>query len=137
MAREFSIPPIVFPSGTNPSIIDGANMQQHRVPTAPFQPPRTANTRLPFMSFDMASAPAASYGGGPIGRGPAPSDANFDDEEPLVDELGIHPDQIWRKTKSILNPFRVNSDVHKDSDLSGPIFLYLSLCLFQLLVGKI
>ncbi|CAN1772082.1 Protein YIPF7 [Linum perenne] len=137
MAREFSVPPVVFPSGTNPSVAGGANMQQRRVPTAPFQPPRTANTGLPFMSFDMGSAPASSYGGGPIGGGPTPSGANFDDEEPLLDELGIHPDQIWRKTKSILNPFRVNSDVHKDSDLSGPIFLYLSLCLFQLLAGKI
>lgn len=71
-------------------------------------------------------------GGGPIGGA-----ANFDDEEPLLDELGIHPDQIWKKTKAIMNPFRVNPTYHKDSDLSGPIFLYLSFCLFQLLAGKI
>ncbi|KAJ4822734.1 hypothetical protein Tsubulata_006990 [Turnera subulata] len=85
----------------------------------------------------MGPATTASFG--PIGvGGPAlSSSANFDDEEPLLDELGIHPDQIWRKTKSILNPFRVNPAFYKDSDLSGPIFLYLSLCLFQLLAGKI
>ncbi|KAJ0082578.1 hypothetical protein Patl1_10917 [Pistacia atlantica] len=28
-----------------------------------------------------------------------------------------------KKTKSNLNPFRVNPTVHKDSDLSGPVFL--------------
>ncbi|KAJ4831372.1 hypothetical protein Tsubulata_021672 [Turnera subulata] len=85
----------------------------------------------------MGPATTASFG--PIGvGGPAlSSSANFDDEEPLLDELGIHPDQIWRKTKFILNPFRVNPAFYKDSDLSGPIFLYLSLCLFQLLAGKI
>ncbi|CAI0423556.1 unnamed protein product [Linum tenue] len=118
MTKEFNVPPVIFPSGGNPIVTGGANMQQRRVPTAPF-PPRT------------------SYGSGAIGGGPVPSAANFDEEPPLLDELGIHPDQILRKTKSILNPFRVNSDVHMDSDLSGPMFLYISLCLFQLLAGKI
>lgn len=93
------------------------------------------------MSFDIGSAAGPSFSstiyGGPISGGIAPGATNFEDEEPLLDELGIHPEQIWRKTKSILNPFRVNPAVHKDSDLSGPILLYMSLCLFQLLAGKI
>ncbi|XP_037492205.1 protein YIPF5 homolog [Jatropha curcas] len=139
MTKEFAVPPVIFPSGGNPTVAGAANMQQRRVPTAPFQPPRPSNSGIPFMSFEIGSAPTGSYGAGPIGGGPVTSSgaANFDDEEPLLDELGIHPDQIWRKTKSIMNPFRVNPTVHKDSDLSGPIFLYLSLCLFQLLAGKI
>uniref|UniRef100_A0A2P2JCT3 Protein YIP n=1 Tax=Rhizophora mucronata TaxID=61149 RepID=A0A2P2JCT3_RHIMU len=138
MAKEFNVPPVIFPSGGNSAAAGGASIQQRRVPTAPFQPPRPANSGIPFMSFEIGSATSASYGAGPIGGGPtASSAANFDDEEPLLDELGIHPDQIWRKTKSILNPFRVDPNVHRESDLSGPIFLYLSLCLFQLLGGKI
>ncbi|GAV60751.1 Yip1 domain-containing protein [Cephalotus follicularis] len=139
MTKQFSVPPVVFPSGGNPTTT-GSNIQQRRVPTAPFQPPRPANSSIPFMSFDMGSL-AGSFGAGPIGGGSSSiaggGPTNFDDEEPLLDELGIHPDQIWKKTKSILNPFRVNPSVHKDSDLSGPIFLYLGLCLFQLLAGKI
>ncbi|KAJ4829121.1 hypothetical protein Tsubulata_035897 [Turnera subulata] len=137
MTKEFAVPPVIFPSGGSPVAPGASNMQQRRVPTAPFQPPRPSNSGIPFMSFDMGPATTASFG--PIGvGGPAlSSSANFDDEEPLLDELGIHPDQIWRKTKSILNPFRVNPAFYKDSDLSGPIFLYLSLCLFQLLAGKI
>ncbi|XP_065857085.1 uncharacterized protein [Euphorbia lathyris] len=139
MAKQFTVPPVVFPSGGNPTVVGASNMQQRRVPTAPFQPPRPVNSGIPFMSFDMGQAALNSLGAGPIGGGPTSSlaTANFDDEEPLLDELGIHPEQIWRKTKSILNPFRVNPTVYKDSDLSGPIFLYLSLCLFQLLAGKI
>ncbi|CAL1406637.1 unnamed protein product [Linum trigynum] len=62
-------------------------MQQWRVPTAPF-PPRTSNTRIPFMSFEIGSAPTASYGSGAIGGGPVPSAANFDEEPPLLDEPG-------------------------------------------------
>lgn len=136
MSREFAVPPVVFPSGGNPAT---GNLQQRRVPTAPFQPPRPSSSSIPFMSFDIGPATSTStLYGGPIGSGGGPSgSANFDDEEPLLDELGIHPEQIWKKTKSILNPFRVNPVVHKDSDLSGPIILYLSLCLFQLLAGKI
>ncbi|KAF4355057.1 hypothetical protein CsatB_016550 [Cannabis sativa] len=141
MAKQFTVPPVVFPSGGNPGTAP-ANMQQRRVATAPFQPPRSSGSSIPFMSFDIGSAVGASSStaniyGGPIGGGLTPGNANFEDEEPLLDELGIHPDQIWKKTKSILNPFRVNPVVYKDSDLSGPILLYMSLCLFQLLAGKI
>ncbi|KAI6697855.1 hypothetical protein NL676_017974 [Syzygium grande] len=139
MTKEFAVPPVVFPAGGNPA---AGNLQQRRVPTAPFQPPRPSGSSLPFMSFDIGPAASSStiyggpIGGGGGGGGPSGS-ANFDDEEPLLDELGIHPEQIWKKTRSILNPLRVNPAVHKDSDLSGPIILYLSLCLFQLLAGKI
>lgn len=143
MKKEFAVPPVVFPSGGNPGA--GAGAQQRRVPTAPFQPQRPSASSIPFMSFDIGSATASTsssaaiYGGPIVGSvGGAPGGASFEDEEPLLDELGIHPDQIWRKTKSILNPFRVNPTIHKDSsDLSGPILLYMSLCLFQLLAGKI
>ncbi|XP_008241251.1 PREDICTED: protein YIPF5 homolog [Prunus mume] len=142
MTKDFAVPPVVFPSGGNPSAVGSNNIQQRRVATAPFQPPRSSTSSIPFMSFDIGSAAAASSSsslfGGPIGSSSIPGgSASFEDEEPLLDELGIHPDQIWRKTKSILNPFRSNPAVHKDSDLSGPILLYMSLCLFQLLAGKI
>ncbi|OWM82521.1 hypothetical protein CDL15_Pgr002096 [Punica granatum] len=137
MTKEFNVPPVVFPASGNPPV---GNLQQRRVPTAPFQPPRSSGSSIPFMSFDIGAATTTSSNiyGGPIGGGGGPSgSASFEDEEPLLDELGIHPDQIWKKTKAILNPLRVNPAVHKDSDLSGPIILYLSLCLFQLLAGKI
>ncbi|CAK8544057.1 unnamed protein product [Lathyrus sativus] len=133
MEKEFKIPPVSFASAGNPSIGD-PNSQQRRVPRPPFQP----NSGIPFMSFDIGSA-AVSTSSGPIYTGPGigGGSVNFDDEEPLLDELGIHPDQIWSKIRSVLNPFRVNHTVHKDADLSGPILLYMAFCLFQLLAGKI
>ncbi|XP_010553367.1 PREDICTED: protein YIPF5 homolog [Tarenaya hassleriana] len=141
MTKDFTVPPVVFPSGGTPAT---GNVQQRRVPTDPFQPSRPSSSAIPFMSFDIGSS-ASSSSAGPFGGTIAFSSsssfgvgaASFEDEEPLLDELGIHPDQIWKKTRSILNPFRINQTVHKDSDLSGPIFLYLALCLFQLLAGKI
>ncbi|KAL6209004.1 hypothetical protein ACLB2K_019947 [Fragaria x ananassa] len=142
MTKEFAVPPVVFPFGGDSSAGSNNNIQQRRVATAPFQPPRSSTSSIPFMSFNIGSAAASSSSGplfgDPIGSGASvPGGTSFEDEEPLLDELGIHPDQIWRKSKSILNPFRVNPAVHKDSDLSGPILLYMSLCLFQLLAGKI
>lgn len=135
MTKEFSVPPVIFPSGGNPTT--ASNINQRRVPTVPFQPNRPASSAIPFMSFDIGSAAPAAYGGPISTSTSAGGSASFDDEEPLLDELGIHPDQIWKKTKSILNPFRVNPTVHIDSDLSGPIVLYLSFGLFQLLAGKL
>ncbi|KAK8470197.1 hypothetical protein PHAVU_004G098394 [Phaseolus vulgaris] len=51
------------------------------------------------MSFDIGSA-TTSTSSGPIYTGPSMGgggSANFDDKEPLLDELGIDPDQIWGK----------------------------------------
>ncbi|KAF8109014.1 hypothetical protein N665_0104s0320 [Sinapis alba] len=133
MTKDFTVPPVVFP-GAN-------NVQHRRFPPSPFQPPpRPSSSAIPFMSFDIGSADPAFTGAMSSSssfNNRGSSSASFEDEEPLLDELGIHPEQIWNKTRSILNPFRINQTVHKDSDLSGPIFLYLALCLFQLLAGKI
>ncbi|XP_010516841.1 PREDICTED: protein YIPF5 homolog [Camelina sativa] len=145
MTKDFAVPPVVFPPTGGSS--GGANVQQRRFSAIPFQqPPPSSSSQIPFLSFNMGSAAASSAThAGPFGGTIASSSSfgggggspSFEDEEPLLDELGIHPDQIWKKTRSILNPFRINQTVHKDSDLSGPIFLYLALCLFQLLAGKI
>nr|GMC92706.1 protein YIPF5 homolog [Ipomoea batatas] len=101
MAREFNVPPVVFPSAGNPA------PQQRRLPTAPFQPPKSSNPTIPFMSFDIGSAAASTSFSTP------------------------------QKTISILNPFRVKADLHEDADLSGPFLFLMAFGLFQLLAGKI
>ncbi|CAM8975897.1 hypothetical protein QQ045_028952 [Rhodiola kirilowii] len=133
MAKEFSVPPVVFPSGGNPSSTGG--LQHRRVPTAPFQPHRPTNSGIPFMSFDIGSAISGTIASGSSSS--LTGSTNFDDEEPLLDELGIHPDLIWRKTRSILNPFRIDPNIHADADLSGPVLYYMLFGFFQLLAGKI
>ncbi|RZC76250.1 hypothetical protein C5167_000345 [Papaver somniferum] len=129
MAKEFNVPPVVFPSGGNP----GNSLNHRRTPVAPFTPPKNPN--LPFMSFDIGvAASSSSFSAPPIGIG----NGSFDDELPLLEELGINTRQIWRKTVSIMNPFRVDSNLYEDSDLSGwvsvaSLFLYV---VFNMLAGK-
>uniref|UniRef100_F6HTL2 Uncharacterized protein n=1 Tax=Vitis vinifera TaxID=29760 RepID=F6HTL2_VITVI len=65
------------------------------------------------------------------------NDANSNDESSLLEELGINNQQIWSKMVLIFNPFRVNPNLHKDTDLSGPFLLLMSFGLFQLLTEKI
>ncbi|KAK1416570.1 hypothetical protein QVD17_32361 [Tagetes erecta] len=138
MSKDFNVPPVIFPSGGNPN-----TGPQRRLPTAPFQPPRSSNPSIPFMSFDIGSSPASTsfstpqFGNiGSSGAGIGGS-ANFDDEPPLLEELGINTKQIWNKTVSILNPFRVKPDLHEDADLSGPFLFLMAFGLFQLLAGKL
>ncbi|XP_076918721.1 uncharacterized protein LOC143579236 [Bidens hawaiensis] len=124
MSKEFTVPPVIFPSGP-----------QRRLPTAPFQPPRSSNPGIPFMSFDIGSSAASTpqFGSGTTSGG----NPNFDDELPLLEELGINTKQIWNKTVSILNPFKVKPDLHEDADLSGPFLFLMAFGLFQLLAGKL
>lgn len=96
------------------------------------------SSALPFMSFDLGdvgvSAPRVSsvgYSGGGGGFGA------FEDEPPLLEELGINIPQITRRTLTVLNPFRINPDLHEDADLSGPIIFYMLFGLCQLLGGKV
>lgn len=139
MSKEFNVPPVVFPTAS------GAGMapQQRRTPTAPFPAnPSSSSNGIPFMSFDVSAAAATTstapfsgrIGGGGGGGGGI---LNFDEEPPLLEELGINTRQIWSKTVSILNPLRVNAQLHEDADLSGPFLLVVGFGLFQLLAGKI
>lgn len=97
------------------------------------------SSALPFMSFDLGAASAppprvgsvGAYGGGGGGFGA------FEDEAPLLEELGINIPQITRRTLTVLNPFRMNPDLHEDADLSGPIIFYMLFGLCQLLGGKV
>ncbi|XXG88392.1 hypothetical protein AAC387_Pa12g0606 [Persea americana] len=133
MAKEFTVPPVVFPSGVSP----GGGPQPRRLPSAPFQPLRPTNANLPFMSFDVNSAAASTSFSAPVFASGTIGGGCFDDELPLLEELGINTRQIWRKTASILNPLRVNPDLHEDADLSGPFIFLMAFGLFQLLAGKL
>ncbi|XP_021844968.1 uncharacterized protein [Spinacia oleracea] len=151
MSNKFTIPPVSFPSsGPSASTASttpgpgGRNppgmLHQRQVPTAPFQPPRPSS--LPFMSFDIGSAAASSSSTSfppPQLRQDIASSSGglFSDEIPLLEELEINPSLIWRKTRSLLNPFRVDSSLHSDPDLSGPFLYYIAFGLFQLLGGKV
>ncbi|WOL06883.1 hypothetical protein Cni_G15617 [Canna indica] len=147
MAKEFSVPPVVFPSSAGNPNVPHQRRPPGAAPMPPFQPPRPsnsgpANPSIPFMSFDIGSTPASSSFSAPVfasssgGGGSLSVSGSFEDEPPLLEELGINTRQIWRKTLSILNPLRVNANLHEDGDLSGPFLFLMAFGLFQLLAGK-
>jgi len=64
--------------------------------------------------------------------------SEFDDEPPLLEELGIHYDQIWAKTRAVMYPMRrMSDDLLNDADLAGPLIFCLMLGSLLLLAGKI
>lgn len=63
---------------------------------------------------------------------------NFDDEPPLLEELGINFDHISLTTKSVLNPFQqTDSNIMDDCDLAGPLVFCVAFGGFLLLSGKV
>lgn len=63
---------------------------------------------------------------------------NFDDEPPLLEELGINPEHIFQKTLSVLNPLRsTDAYILQDADLAGPLVFCIAFGAFLLLSGKV
>ena len=59
-------------------------------------------------------------------------------EPPLLEELGINFEHIYKKTKSVLNPFATpDSSILDDVDLAGPLVFCLAFAFSLLLLGKI
>ncbi|CAI7895926.1 unnamed protein product [Closterium sp. NIES-53] len=102
---------------------------------------------MAFMSFDMSkpSALAPPPQAGPRFGGQSQYDGSgglfgqnsFEDELPLLEELGINIPQILRKTASALNPIRINIDLYDDGDLSGPLIFCVLFGLCQLMHAKV
>lgn len=81
-------------------------------------------------------------GGGGGGGGGSPFDSgtlgSFDNEPPLLEELGISLPHIRAKTLAVLHPLRpVSSEMMEDTDLAGPLVFALALGFFLLLTGKV
>eukprot|EP01103_Thecamoeba_quadrilineata_P005920 TRINITY_DN15664_c0_g1_i1.p1 TRINITY_DN15664_c0_g1~~TRINITY_DN15664_c0_g1_i1.p1 ORF type:complete len:252 (-),score=9.54 TRINITY_DN15664_c0_g1_i1:150-839(-) len=63
---------------------------------------------------------------------------SFEDEPPLLEELGINFSHIWGKTSTVLNIFKkIDPRIMDDTDLAGPIVFCLLLGFFLLLNGKV
>lgn len=71
---------------------------------------------------------------------PAPSGAtsSFEDEPPLLEELGINVPAIIAKGRAVLNPFsRIESSFADEADMTGPVALCLLLGCLLLLQRKV
>ncbi|KAK4039073.1 hypothetical protein C8A01DRAFT_36973 [Parachaetomium inaequale] len=66
------------------------------------------------------------------------STEGYQDEPPLLEELGVNVGHIGAKTLAVLNPFsRIDQHLMDDSDLAGPLFFFLLYGTFLLLSGRV
>ena len=66
------------------------------------------------------------------------SGENYDDEPPLMEELGINFDHIVQKTMAVLNPLKsTDHSIMQDTDLAGPLVFGMAFGGSLLLSGKI
>lgn len=114
---------------------ENVNVQQGGYGIVPNQQSYGGGTFLdPSMSYgqDMYAQPQ------PVDYGASGISNEFEDEPPLLEELGINPQQILQKTLSVLNPMRTTeSSILQDTDLAGPLVFVLALGGFLLLRGKV
>ncbi|XP_036890015.1 protein YIPF7 [Sturnira hondurensis] len=69
---------------------------------------------------------------------PSPYVDGFDEEPPLLEELGINFDHIWQKTLTVLNPLKpADGSIMNETDLAGPILFCVALGATLLLAGKV
>jgi hypothetical protein len=101
-------------------------------------------------AFSSAGSGSGDFGYGPVGGdlsgsmgGMGSSSGSgggsvFDDEPPLLEELGINFKDIWSKTLAVSIPFRPMPTVAEDdADLAGPLVFCLLLGTCLLLTGKV
>ncbi|KAG2465577.1 YIPF5 protein, partial [Polypterus senegalus] len=63
---------------------------------------------------------------------------SFDDEPPLLEELGINFQHIQQKTLTVLNPLKqTDGSIMNETDLTGPVVFCLALGATLLLAGKV
>lgn len=85
--------------------------------------------------------PYSNDGAGQAGAFKQMGSNDFDDEPPLLEELGIDPARIMEKTFAVLNPFHrqgLTDDadyLEADTDLAGPLAFCLALGATLLLSG--
>ena len=73
-----------------------------------------------------------------LGGGGQQDDDDDDDETPLLEELGVRPEQILAKLQCVLNPTkRIDKTLLDDADIAGPIIFCLCLGGVLLLTGKL
>ncbi|XP_015717951.1 protein YIPF7 [Coturnix japonica] len=66
------------------------------------------------------------------------SAGGFDEEPPLLEELGINFEHIWQKTLTVLNPMKpADGSIMNETDLTGPVVFCLALGATLLLAGKV
>ncbi|XP_029986643.1 protein YIPF5-like [Sphaeramia orbicularis] len=61
----------------------------------------------------------------------------YEEEPPLLEELGVNFDHIWQKTLTVLNVFKpADGSIMNETDLTGPIVFCIALGVTLMMAGK-
>lgn len=93
----------------------------------------------------QGSAPSMAMNGSMSGENqqyympnPQQSTTSFEDEPPLLEELGINVPAVIAKARAVANPFsRIENTFADEADMTGPVFLCLLLGFLLLLQAKV
>lgn len=111
--------------------------QQHYVPPPQNMPFPGGNFMPPQYNLNPQANPTPFFRPEEFPAAPTQTPTD-DDEVPLLEELGINFDHIFKKTKSVLNPFATpDPSILDDVDLAGPLVFCLAFACSLLLLGKI
>jgi hypothetical protein len=121
----------------------GQGQQQQQQQQQSYQP--YGNTGLGFTSNGFAkpdtnqpSSFSMNMDQRSTGYGGETGEDDYDNEAPLLEELGIRFDHIWSKTQAVINPTKkLKDNILDDADLAGPLFFCLLLGSCLLLAGKV
>eukprot|EP00922_Rhytidocystis_sp_ex-Travisia-forbesii_P005764 GHVS01008382.1.p1 GENE.GHVS01008382.1~~GHVS01008382.1.p1 ORF type:complete len:371 (-),score=60.28 GHVS01008382.1:49-1041(-) len=83
-----------------------------------------------------ASAFNSSLSSASLQTPPSSSSCDFQDDPPLLGELGINPDHILKRMRSVLFFYKLDHYLLVDSDMCGPLVVVLILGFSLLLSGK-
>jgi hypothetical protein len=109
----------------------GQQQQQETDPSNPYLAPNAPNLYTGSMFVPDPSP-------GPEDYKAVHGSPEWEDEPPLLEELGIHPDHILQKTLNVLNPMMTTeAAIAGDSDLAGPIVFALAFGSFIMFSGKL
>jgi len=138
----------MYPNGQD---FEQGNYRQSSIPNPSFPSSQPfASPNPDSIAFYSSQLEPGSPGGrigvdlGPIsplrstsGTGDLTGPAAWDDEPPLLEELGINFKDIWCKTKSILFWGAITEEMEKNTDLAGPLMFGILLGFLLLLTGKV
>ncbi|XP_035875999.1 protein YIPF7 [Phyllostomus discolor] len=107
------------------------NPQTSEQPQPAFAPPETLKSAGYTGQFFQPASTSDYYS-------QSPYIDSFDEEPPLLEELGINFDHIWQKTLTVLNPLKpADGSIMNETDLAGPILFCVALGATLLLAGKV
>ena len=119
------------------NMYDPAYYQPQAAP-APQSAQSTQNYYGDWSASNQFYNPMPQQGADPFTPGPNYNQNDFDNEPPLLEELGINFDHIFKKTKCVLNPFaKPHESIIHDEDLAGPLVFCIAYGFSLLLMGKI